>query len=92
MPELAKPSDLLGSVDAFDCILSETQLDNEGIHWNDLDEFSPPESQKAVQGLVIDADISGSDLMGALEKIFGSVRGEQSSDFHKDFGNPMQSG
>ena len=94
VPELAKPSDLLGGVEEFDLVLSEIRLDNEGIHWYTQEQLADEEglyAEEGIQGIVIDATISGTELKTAVRRILGDApAAEESTDFHKDFGNSIQ--
>ncbi|MBX2821693.1 MAG: hypothetical protein KTR29_18490 [Rhodothermaceae bacterium] len=94
-PELEQPSALLSTTEGFDLILSEIKTENATITWNDLSQLEdkPPEySDEKIRGLVIEASTTGKKLESAIHKVFTESTPRQSSDFHKDFGNPMENG
>ena len=94
-PELAKPSDLLGGVSDFDLVLSEARLENKDIHWHTQERLANDEityEDTDIQGIVIEAPIPGAELEAAIHQVLASPSTEESSDFHEDFGNPMQRG
>jgi|GEM_PF-3948664 len=94
-PELEQPSALLSTTEGFDLILSEIKTENHTIKWNELSQLEdtpPTYSEEEIRGLVIEAGTTGKKLESAIHKVFTENTPQQRSDFHKDFGNPMENG
>ena len=95
VPELGQPSTLLSTTEGFDLILSEIKTENDTIKWNDLSQLEDKPlvySKGEIRGLVIEASMRGKKLESAINKVFTESTPRQRSDFHKDFGNPMENG